>query len=428
MEEMELPEGWKVVPFKDLAKDFGSGGTPSTKEPGFWDGPIPWTTSAPIGEDDIVLERGQRFITEKGLQNSATRLIPKGSLLVGTRVGVGKAVLNLIDIAISQDLTGVRLHPDMVAADFVAYQFKTETVQNFFEKRKRGTTIKGVSRFDLQSLVFRVPPLPEQRAIARALRAVQEARATRQREAALERERKAALMEHLFRYGTRGEATKETEIGEVPESWRVVRLGDLIGNGHGAIQTGPFGSQLHASDYRETGIPVVNPTHLSYNMIVEDHLPFIDKETADKLSKHYLSEGDILISRRGDFSRYSYITQRYSGWLCGTGCLLIRLNHPEMDNYFLAVSIGTASIQNYLKHNSVGSIMPNLNTKILQGMPVLLPTLPEQVEVATVLRAFDAKIDALEQEITLLDELFHAMLEELMTGRLSAVSLIDPTG
>src|SRR5207253_6234536 len=143
---------------------------------------------------------------------SATHLVPKGNLLVGTRVGVGKAVVNQIDIAISQDLTGVILNADFVIADFIAYQFKTDTAQSYFQGRKRGTTIKGVSRFDLEALPVLVPPLPEQRAIARALRSVQNAIAARRSEIELERERKAALMQQLFTHGTRGEPTKQTEI------------------------------------------------------------------------------------------------------------------------------------------------------------------------------------------------------------------------
>jgi len=95
------------------------------------------------------------------------------------------------------------------------------------------STTKGVnhprtSYSSLSAFQFLLPPLPEQRAISRVLRVVQQAREARLREIALERERKAALMEHLFRHGTRGEATKETEIGEMPESWEVLRLGDAI--------------------------------------------------------------------------------------------------------------------------------------------------------------------------------------------------------
>ena len=71
----------------------------------------------------------------------------------------------------------------------------------------------------LRELSVVIPSLPEQRAIASILGAIQEAKFARQKEIALERERKAALMEHLFSHGTKGEPRKQTEIGEIPESW-----------------------------------------------------------------------------------------------------------------------------------------------------------------------------------------------------------------
>ena len=147
----------KLIELSQVGKEFISGGTPSTKIAELWDGSIPWTTSATILEDDITLERCQRFFTERGLQESASHLVPKGSLLVGTRVGVGKAAVNLFDVAISQDLTGTVLDTEAVQPEFVAYQFKTLRVQQILDGYKRGTTIKGISRFDLQSVKLYLP-------------------------------------------------------------------------------------------------------------------------------------------------------------------------------------------------------------------------------------------------------------------------------
>ena len=288
------------------------------------------------------------------------------------------------------------------------------------------SVIPSLQRGDIENFIVALPPLPEQRALARALQTVQDAIQARRNEIELERERKAALMQRLFMHGTRNEPTKQSEIGKMPESWEVVRLGNLCVNNLGLIQTGPFGSQLHASDYRDHGIPVVNPTHLGINTIIEDSLPLISKEDAERLSKHYLAEGDILMSRRGDFSRYSYITSRQAGWLCGTGCLLIRFNNPQVDNRFLAISIGAENVQRYLSYTAVGSIMPNLNTKILEGLPLAFPsTGDEQREIAGILSACDSKITPLEKELSLHEEFFRALLDELMTGRLSAPPLVE---
>ncbi len=166
-----LPAHWRVVRLGEVVKDSFSGGTPSTKKPEYWGGNIPWTTSAILNEDDIFLSRFQRTITELGLDRSASKTAPKGSLIVGTRVGVGKAAVAGFDIAISQDLTALVLKSN-VEALFAAYLFKSAFLQEQIRERTRGTTIKGIPRRDLLSILIPLPPLSEQREIARMLQAV----------------------------------------------------------------------------------------------------------------------------------------------------------------------------------------------------------------------------------------------------------------
>ncbi|WP_353300707.1 restriction endonuclease subunit S [Thermus thermophilus] len=163
-----------------------SGGTPSTKITEYWGGSIPWTTSAIISDDDVFLIKFQRTISDKGLQNSSSKVAPKGSVIVGTRVGVGKAAVATFDIAISQDLTALVLTED-ISPLFLAYLFKSDSLKEEIAGRTRGTTIKGIPRKDLLNLFIPLPPLDEQREIARMLQAVDEKiRAEEGRKAALE--------------------------------------------------------------------------------------------------------------------------------------------------------------------------------------------------------------------------------------------------
>ncbi len=167
-----IPEHWKVVKLGEVAEKIFGGGTPSTKNHEFWGGHIPWTTSSIIKEDEIVLTNFQRTITEKGLKNSSTNIAPKGSLLLGTRVGVGKSIITNFDIAINQDLTAVVLKEKITNAYFLAYLFKSYYYKSWFEGNKRGATIKGIPREDLINLPIPLPPLSEQQAIANILQAI----------------------------------------------------------------------------------------------------------------------------------------------------------------------------------------------------------------------------------------------------------------
>jgi type I restriction enzyme S subunit len=167
-----LPPDWRWVRLGEVVKASFSGGTPSTKVDAYWDGDIPWTTSAPIAEEDVFLERYLRTITREGLENSASRIAPSGSLIVATRVGVGKAVVATFDVAISQDLTALILCED-VNPVFLAHLFKSGTVQAQLLTRTRGTTIKGIPRKELLTALIPLPPLDEQRRIVAYLDQVQ---------------------------------------------------------------------------------------------------------------------------------------------------------------------------------------------------------------------------------------------------------------
>ena len=159
-----------------------------------------------------------------------------------------------------------------------------------------------------------------------------------------------------------------------PEDWVRTTLGEMIRQSKGSIQTGPFGSQLHAADYVEIGIPSVMPKNISIEGIVEQDIARITQEDADRLKKYLLEEGDIIYSRRGDVEKCALVKQHETGWLCGTGCLRVRLgNESHVTPEFLHAYLSTPAIREWVSRNAIGATMPNLNTTILSDIPVILP-------------------------------------------------------
>ncbi len=169
----EIPENWEVVRLGEVALEFLGGGTPSTNVIEYWDGEIPWTTSSIIDEDKVcILNKGQKYISKLGLDNSSAQLVPAFNLLVGTRVGVGKVAINEIDIAINQDLTGIIYNRKKINLLYFAYILKSPLCQEFFSNYKRGATIKGIPRNDLKAIPIPLPPLSEQQEIAEILQTI----------------------------------------------------------------------------------------------------------------------------------------------------------------------------------------------------------------------------------------------------------------
>lgn len=176
-------------------------------------------------------------------------------------------------------------------------------------------------------------------------------------------------------------------------NWRRTALGELETETGGVIQTGPFGSQLHMSDYSDEGTPVVMPTNIRDMRIDPTDIARVGDEHVDRLVRHQLRPGDILYSRRGDVEKCALVTEHETGWLCGTGCLLVRVQGEHIDTRFLAYQLSTPAKRGWIRQHAVGLTMLNLNTGILREIPIELPDFKEQQRIAGVLGALDDKIE-----------------------------------
>jgi len=155
---------WPLVKLYQITEQFISGGTPSTRVPEYWSGDIPWITGADIN-DRVVLE-GRKQITKEAIENSATNIVPRGAILLVTRTGVGKIAKAGVDIAISQDLTGIVLK-EKIEPDFVIAAINHKI--NSLIYLQQGSTIKGILRNDVENMEIPLPPLSEQRRIVEIL-------------------------------------------------------------------------------------------------------------------------------------------------------------------------------------------------------------------------------------------------------------------
>ena len=209
-----------------------------------------------------------------------------------------------------------------------------------------------------------------------------------------------------------------SELGAVPRGWSISTLGNICDTHSGAIQTGPFGSQLHASDYVSDGIPVVMPKDISGRRINSETAARIRSEDAERLSRHQVQEGDIVFSRRGDVEKHALIGRDERGWLCGTGCLLVRPGSRWCSPGFLSRALELAQTKRWLTQHAVGATMPNLNTGILAAVPVLLPeskVLSTFEEIASVLEQRISESNATVQTLAAIRD---TLLPRLISGQL----------
>ena len=182
--------------------------------------------------------------------------------------------------------------------------------------------------------------------------------------------------------------------------WKKVKLGEISNK----IQTGPFGSQLHMSDYSDNGTPVVMPKDMINGKISEETIARVSEEHVKRLSRHIVTEGNILYARRGDVGKCVYVTKYETGWLCGTGCLNVDIDTNIADSKFIFYHLQNPDTVGWVYKNAKGATMPNLNTDILSDVPLQIPSIQTQRKIASILSAYDDLIENNNKQIKLLEE------------------------
>jgi type I restriction enzyme S subunit len=205
----------------------------------------------------------------------------------------------------------------------------------------------------------------------------------------------------------------------IPTGWPLSTLGREVKSYGGLLQTGPFGSQLHASDYADEGIPVVMPQDMVDRRVSTNRIARIPRETADGLKRHMLRTGDVVYSRRGDVERHARVTAREEGWLCGTGCLLVRMGGQWPSPAYLSEVLNDQSTREWIVRHAVGATMPNLNTSILSAVPLLVPPAPLLLHFEQQVGPLVAQQEALNAEADTLAATRDELLPRLLSGKLA---------
>ena len=208
----------------------------------------------------------------------------------------------------------------------------------------------------------------------------------------------------------------DSEFAERPaKGWTTDTLGAICRSGGGSIQTGPFGSQLHAEDYKEDGTPIITVEHLKEGKIAHENLPLVGKDDCRRLQRYKLSTGDLVFSRVGAIDRCAYVSDAENGWLFSGRCLRVRSGKGEADSRFLSYLLNSFDQRQWILNHSVGSTMACLNTAILSGVPISHPPLPPQRKIARILTTVDNLIEKTEALIAKYQAIKQGMMHDLFT-------------
>lgn len=417
----DIPEHWDSIRIKMLTRVKRGASPRPIDDPKYFDdeGEFAWVRIADVSASERYLENTTQRLSKIGISLSVKRYPDDFFLsIAGT---VGKPIITKIKCCIHD---GFVWFPDLkINAEFLFYIFQTGlpyqglgklgTQLNLNTDTVGDISIPISNSEEIENIVVYLDEKTAE---------IDKLIANKERLIELLKEERTAIINKAVTKGINADAKLKPSgidwLGDIPEHWEVKRLKWLTN----LIQTGPFGSQLHAQDYVTGGIPVINPAHITESKIFPDENCAVAVETWKRLERHAFELNDIVIARRGEMGRCALVNENEVGWLCGTGSLLIRLNLAIADAEFLTVLLSNDGVKSYLSLVSVGSTMDNLNTTILGELPLPFPPIEEQKEIVEFIESktneIDSTISKIEKEIELIKEYRTALISEVVTGKI----------
>lgn len=376
----------------------------------------PFLRTANVLWDEIDLTKVDEMeISDDELQSKSLR---PGDLLVCEGGDIGRSAVwagQREVMSFQNHLHRLRPKTDLTCSRFYVYYLQCGFTQlGIFEGAGNKTTIPNLSKNRLAALAVPVPARQDQEAIVRILSTVRRGIDSHQSAAEHATELKVACMTHLFSQGLRGEMLKETEIGPVPQSWDAVPFSTVR-------QWLQYGTSTRCST-ETASYAVLRIPNIGSGAVIPDELKYCDMP-ASEAAKYRLELGDLIfirtngvLERLGSCAVYRGAPQQalFASYLIRARLDLKRVE-PRFVAHFYGSKLGTSLVAGRATPASDGKY--NLNTGTIDALPLPVPpTLNEQVEIADILDAIDAKIALHQRKRAVLEELFIALLHKLMTG------------
>lgn len=271
------------------------------------------------------------------------------------------------------------------------------------EKIGKWALVNNVSVTDLKEVQIPLPPLPIQKRIAEILDA---ADALRHKDKELLRkydELAQAIFIDMF-----GDPVKNEK------GFAKIKLGECLEN----IQIGPFGTQLHESDYIKNGIPLINPMHIGDLKIKPNHNYSISEEKYLELPQYHLKVDDVILGRRGEMGRCAIITEEQGKCLCGTGSLFLTVKKELLDPLFLVYVLSRKTTKIALENVSAGTTMANLNKNIISDFEIILPNIAKQKDFVSSIKMSEQSIEFTNKLVNKSNHIFDSLLQQAFKGEL----------
>jgi type I restriction enzyme S subunit len=374
---------WNQIPLSDIIDILG-GGTPRTSVSEYWDGDIPWLTVSDFNNKRKYVYGAERHITKLGLENSSTKILNCGDVIISARGTVGVVSMLGKPMAFNQTSYGIRAKKGITTNDFVYYLLRN-TVENLL-RMSYGAVFDTITRKTFQEIIIKLPPLPEQRAIAGVLSSLDDKIDLLHRE----NETLEALAETLFRQWFIEEAEDDWEDGKIPDEFDFV-----------------MGLSPPGDTYNEDslGTPM-------YQGKTDFQFRFPSRRVFTTAPKRFAEKYDTLISVRAPVGAQNMAIEK-----CCIGRGVAAFRYKKNPEYYSYTYYKLKSLMDQIKvFENTGTVFGSINKGDFENLGLVIPPFDLIDEYQKVVKPLDDKIAANTCQILTLESLRDTLLPKLMSG------------
>ncbi|MEG4508011.1 restriction endonuclease subunit S [Microcoleus sp. F6_B4] len=374
------------------------GGTPDKSTPEYWGGTIPWASVKDFKSTEINTTTDS--ITQLGVSNSSTNIIPAGTIIIPTRMAVGKAAINSIDLAINQDLKALFPKSDIFTRYLLNFLLASSTK---LEKQAFGATVKGITLEILKNLEIPLPPIAEQKRIAEILDRAEEIRSKRREAIAQLNTLNQAIFLEMF-----GDPVTN------PKGWSLLYFNDLLSM--------PLRNGLSPSNTGKVTSKVLTLSAITGNAFDEKAWKSSTFQSVPPITQR-VDQSDFLICRgNGNIQLVGkgYFPTRQMPEMTFPDTIIAARILPELiERQFLQHIWNSRAVRRQLEtlaRTTNGTF--KVNQTMLEGIVLVVPPLPLQSEFAHRVEAVEKLKATHRASLSELDALFASLQHRAFRGEL----------
>jgi len=417
-----LPEDWEVVRLGDYCRLFSGYAFRSSD---FVDSGILVIKIGNLQDGTIIIDKKTSYFPpEKVTKQIEKYKLCKGDILIAlTGATTGKIAVvpdKFEGSLLNQRVGKFEIFNEKLDKDFFRYLCLLNSFQKKIKENILQSAQGNISPKQIEQIYIPLPPLPEQKAIARVLKTIQDAIEATERVIAAAKELKKSLMRHLFTYGPVPVSErdrvrlKQTEIGPIPEDWKVVRLGEVCD-----VKGGKRLPKGHSFSEIPTKFPYIRVVDFMNWTVDTKNLKYLTEEDAKLLQRYRIFSKDVFISIAGTVGLVGMIPKELDGaYLTENAARIVIKDFKYLEPNFLVAFLVSARGQYEIDQRTTKTSQPKLALARIREIPIPLPPISVQQKIAQILKTVDDKISAEEKKKEALQAFFKTMLHRLMTGKI----------